>query len=170
MVKYPYKLFKSDKNYLLKEAQITSRDLLLKNMVDTVKHYYLTYHNPLSLVDSAVQKIMNSNTYNLPYFEYFYNYLAGLYRYQNPDNQLEMIFDGRSHLEIYREQWEQAFQQWLKKFLIHENFIKAVLEATVFCGEGSRQVLFENRMKHFLVSYFEIKLNKYKGFLQTKAA
>lgn len=170
MVKYPHKLFKYDKNYLLKEAQQNSRTLLLKNMIDRVKNHYLTYHNPMGLVDSAVLKIQASKSYNLQNFDFFYNYLCGVYRYRNPDNQLEINFDGRSHLEIYRDQWHNAFNEWINEFVKQENFIKAVLEATVFFSGSQREILAHNRMKNFLSNYFEIKLYKYKGLVAMKIA
>jgi len=170
MVRYPNKLFKYDKNYLLKEAQQNSRELLLKLMINRVKNYYLTYHNPLGLIDSAVLKIKNSRKYNLQNFEFFYNFLCGIYRYQNPDNQLEINFDGRSHLDIYSDQWIETFHQWIDEFVKHENFIKAVLEATVFFNGSQREVLAHNRMKYFLTNHFEIKLYKYKGLVAMKIA
>jgi hypothetical protein len=170
MVRYPNKLFKYDKNYLLKEAQLQTREKLLKAMIDHVKNYYLTYHNPLGLVDSAVLKIKNSTNYNFQNFEFFYNFLCGIYRFKNPDNQLPICFDGRSPLEFYQEEWEISFQQLIKEFVKHENFLKAVLEATVFYCNSHRELMAHNRMKNFLINHFAIKLYKYKGLVAMKVA
>ncbi len=170
MVIYPHKLFKYDKNYLLKEAQRQTREHLLKLMIDRAKKHYLTFHNPLGLVDSAVLKIKKSRKYNLQNFDFFYNFLCGIYRYKNPNNQLEIIFDGRSHDEVFRDEWVKAFNEWIDEFVRHENFIKAVLEATVFFSGSHREVLAHNRMNNFLTNYFEIKLYKYKGLVTMKVA
>lgn len=170
MVKYPHKLFKYDKNYLLKEAQKSSRDQLLKSMIDRVKDHYLTFHNPMGLIDSAIIKIKGSRNYNLQNFEFFYNYLCGIYRFQNPDNQLEISFEGKPHLEIFKEQWEKAFLLWIDEFVKRENFIKAVLEATVFYCGSHKEIMAHQRMKNFLTSYFDIKLYKYKGLVAMKVA
>lgn len=157
------RIFPLDKNYILKEAQLNLEEELLLFMVETVKKYYLLRHNPLDLEDDPVLKIKNTKTYDLSIFEDFYQNLCIIYRYQNPDNQLEMIFDGRSHLETFGQEWRDEFQTWIKQFCYCDNFLKAVLEAAIFRPGDNQSFLIFNRLRNFIFRFFEIKIYKYKG-------
>ena len=169
MTEYPKKLFKYDKNYILKEAQSSLKDELLLEMVKKVKTHYITYHNPLGLEDDTIIKIKSCQTYLTTDFEDFYYSIAGIYRFKYSDNQLEMIFDGKDHLQKYKEEWKLAFFRWIREFLKYNNFIKAVLEAAIFCPD-QKSLGIHNRMKYFLINFFGIKVYKYKGIVELKVA
>ena len=125
------KLFPLDKNYILKEAQLITKQSLLETLVKEVKKCYLFQCNPLGLVDDTVLKITRTDEYSLLLLEDFYEHLAGIYRFKFGANQLEFLFDGRTHFEKYQEDWTAAFIQWVALFCKEENFLKAVLEATI---------------------------------------
>jgi hypothetical protein len=164
------KLFKYDRNYILKDAQSHYKPRLLKYMVEKVKKYYLGNYNPLGIEDDAVLKIKHSRKYCLQHFDELYWHMAAVYRYQNTENQLEILFDGRSHFEKFGEEWAQVFSGWINEFCKKESFIKAVLEAAIFYANDRKGYLAFNRLKIFLVTYFEIKIYKQKGLVVMKVA
>jgi hypothetical protein len=164
------KLFKYDRNYILKDAQSHHKDRLLNLMVDDVKKYYLKHYNPLGLEDDAILKIKRTRKYCLQNFDEFYWYMAAIYRFQNTENQLEILFDGKSHFEKFGEEWSEAFMEWIKLFRKKENFIKAVLEASIFYATEHKGYLAFSRLKIFLINFFEIKLYKNRGLVIMKVA
>ena len=169
MIEYPKKLFKYDKNYILKEAQSSLKDELLLDMVNKVKKHYLIHHNPLNLEDDTIMKIKSCQLYSIDDFDDFYYSIAGIYRFRYGDNQLEILFDGTDHFQNYQDQWKAAFNAWIKEFLKYNNFIKAVLEAAIFSSD-QRCIGIHNRMKYFLINFFGVKVYKYKGIVELNVA
>lgn len=159
------KLFPLDKNYLLKEAQLGCEEALLGALVEKVKEAYLLYCNPLGLEDDAVLKIKNSKHVDTSLLEDFYEHLAGIYRYKYGSNQLEFLFDGRSHLEKYQDDWSASFLTWVDDFCQEENFLKAILEVTIFYPQDRKALLAGNRLKAFISQQFFLKVYKYRGIV-----
>lgn len=164
------KFFPLDKNYLLEEAQLSLQDSLLHQLIDRVKDHYLQIHNPLGLDDAFSLRLKNHTCKNLKPLYSFYQNMAGVYRYKYGENQLTFSWDGRDHLEIYRDEWSAAFQKWTIEFCQHELFIQAILDLTVFLPENRHAELAENRMNHFLLKHFEVKIHKSRGIVQMKVA
>ena len=164
------KLFPYDKNYILKEAQFRTKNYLLRYMIEKVKEYYFMYHNPLGLEDDTILKIKSVKRYDLRLFEEFYQFLAGVYRFKEGNNQLTINFDGKSHYEKYSDEWTDAFKEWIDCFARHENFLKAVLEMSIFYVKDRKGFLAFNRLKLFLVNFFNIKLYKSKGLVPADVA
>lgn len=164
------KLFNYDKNYILKEVQREMIDSLLNKMAHMVKEHYLRHYNPLGLEDDAILKIKKTKRYPLHLFSEFYWRLAAVYRYQKNSNQLELLFDGKSHHEKFSLEWSETFLNWVKLFCQEEAFIKAVLEAAIFFTEERKGFMSFNRLNHFLVAFFDVKITKRKGLIDLKAA
>lgn len=164
------KFFPLDKNYLLEEAQILSRQHLLERLVEKVKFIYLQKHNPLGLQDDFTLLFSNYQLKNSKPLESFYQNLAAVYRYKHGENQLEFVWDGREHIEKYKMEWETAFTDWTAHFCVHELFLQAVLDLTVFLPENRHAVLAENKMNHFILTHFEMRMHKSKGLVAMKVA
>lgn len=163
--------FFGDKNYILKEVQSCHRDLLLYRMVEQVKNFYLTYHNPLGLIDDTIKTIQSTTDYSIDHLEEYYTTIATFYRYLFGEVQLEFLFDGRSHTDKYSEDWTEYFKKTVHKFCFNDAFVKAVLEASIFDTQNENQIrLSENRMKVFLEKQFALKLTKRKGIVSKKAS
>lgn len=162
------KLFPLDKNYILKEAQIATEQGLLIQTVEEVKRSYLLFCNPLGLEDDAVLKIKNQKKYRTVHLKDFYENLAGIYRYKFGSNQLELLFDGKNHFEKYQEDWSGVFMQWIEDFCRDENFLKAILEVTIFYPEGRKALLAGNRLKAYISQYLSMKVYKYRGIVPLK--
>jgi hypothetical protein len=165
-----HKYFPLDKNYILETAQLIQRDIRLYALCDAVKKSYLQRFNPLGLIDDTILKIQAHELEGLKSLEDFYNTLSGVYRYKFGSNQLDLVFDGRDHLEVYKQQWEEAFDAWIQDFCQNPYFIKTVLELTVFHQEGNRMELPLSRMQGYIHKKFDLKLYKYKGLAPMRVA
>lgn len=164
------KYFPFDKNYILEKAQLDNEERLVVYMINFVKAYYQANYNPLGLEDATMLKINQHQTTYTDRLSEFYKNLAGIYRYKFGDNQLEFLFDGTDHYEKYVKDWKASYKQWLLEFCAKPNFIKAILELTVFYPEDRKAMLAENRMKVFIEQHFALKLYKYRGITEMKVA
>ena len=164
------KLFPLDKNYILKEAQIATELQLLNKLVQEVISSYLFYCNPLGLEDDTVLKIKNSRHFKTAMLKDFYEILAGIYRYKFGSNQLELLFDGKDHFVKYQEDWSETFMDWIRDFSKDENFLKAILEVTIFYPEERKALLAGNRLKAYISQHLYIKVYKYKGIVPLKVS
>lgn len=164
------KFFPLDKNYILETAQIIQKDVLLYELSETVKRFYLQRHNPMGLVDDTVLKIQAHQLEGLHNLEDFYGNIAGVYRYKYGNNQLDLLFDGRDHLEKYKDDWRQQFRHWLFDFCQNPYFLKTIFELTVFFQEGNCVELAQKRLLGYINKYLDVKIYKFKGIVDMKVA
>ena len=165
------KFFPRDKNYILEKAQLSLEHNLLNYLVDYVKVEYLLRHNPLGIDDDTARTVKSHNNSDFSHLHEFYITLTGVYRFMfYSDNQLAFIFDGRDDFSKYREEWEVAFRKWVKDFCRHENFIRSVLELTVFYPEDYTPQMAGMRMSVFITRFFELKHDPQKGFVRQRVA
>lgn len=165
-----HRFFKFDKNYILKEAQEAVRDGLLQQLVSCVKNTYLLENNPLGLIDDTVKTIQDSVNLNTRRLYDFYNILAGIYRFKHGSNQLELLFDGASHFEKYKQEWAITFTSWYHLFCQKPTFVRAVLEVSVFFPKHRKGQLAEARIRVFLSHYFQLRIHKRYGIKGTRTA
>jgi hypothetical protein len=164
------KFFPLDKNYVLEEAQLCLRNSLLYYLVDFVKIDYLLQNNPLGIADDASEKIRNHTSMDFRHLHDFYLALCGIFRYNNyAHNQLEFNFDGKDAFKKYQDEWSQQFKRWTKEFCKHPNFLRAVLDLTVFYPVDSPVLMVDNRMNAFIAQHFDVKIHPQKG-IQKKTA
>ncbi len=164
------KYFPFDKNYILEKAQLDQQEELIVYLVNYVKAYYLSNYNPLGLEDDTVIAIKDHPTVYTKRLTEFYRNLAGIYRFKYGQNQLELLFDGQDHYQKYVSDWETKYKAWLVAFCRRPNFVRAVLELTVFYPGERKSLLAENRMKAFIYQHFDLKVYKYKGIRAMKVA
>ncbi|MCA4899635.1 MAG: hypothetical protein ACK514_05995 [Bacteroidota bacterium] len=168
------KFFPLDKNYLLEEAQLLLKDQLLYHLFDRVKQAYEQQQNPLGLQDRFSLQIKNYKLLNLEPLEEFYYQLAGVYRFKWGDSQLEFVWDGRDHLDKYKEDWSKFFHNSIERFCEQDLFVQAVLDITVFLPNQrhpEQQVSsMATRMQQFMMQQFHVKLHKSKGLVNLKVA
>jgi hypothetical protein len=164
------KYFPFDKNYLLEKAQLSLEEELVIHLIEHCKSYYLLANNPLGILDDTSLKIMEHQTVYTDRLSEFYRHLCGVYRYKFGNNQLELLFDGSDHIIKYRSDWRSAFISWLDDLCEVPQFIRAVLELTVFYPEDRKADLAANRMKAYIEQYFGIRLYRYKGIVEMKIA
>lgn len=164
------KLFTLDKNYLLKEAQLQLKNLLLNELVFKVRRTYLKEYNPLGLMDEVIDKIQNNANPRLNCLINFYFELAGIYRFKYGENQLEFLFDGTPHIEKYKKDWHRQFRKWGNLFCQQKHFLRAILEGTVINPDPNTDHLIELRLKHFLEQNFGLRIYKYRGIRRIQVA
>jgi hypothetical protein len=165
------KFFPLDKNYVLEDVQLSSENALLQYLVDYVKVEYLLRFNALGLKDETTDKINNHTMSDYSHLHEFYLNLAGVYRFKHyNDNQLEFIFDGRDPIEKYRDEWPSTFNVWVKEFCKHEQFIRSILELTVFYPEDYTPQMVGLRLSTFITRFFELKIDSQKGIVKVKVA
>lgn len=164
------KLFPLDKNYILRQAQSILEEQMLEVMVFELKKSYTQLYNPLMLMDETFAKILDTYEYPKDRLRMIYRQLCGIYRFKNKDNQLELLFDGRTHLEKFQEDWSFQLIQWVQELGYHEQYVKTMLRMTLLFDTESRAEWSENHCKFFINEYFELKIIKRKGELKLKSA
>jgi hypothetical protein len=164
------KLFPLDKNYLLRQAQSVLEENLMDLMVDELKKSYTQLFNPLMLMDETFVKIMDGYDFPKDRLRVIYRQLCGIYRFQNGSNQLELLFDGRTHLEKFEEDWSDQLFKWCKELGQHESYVKTMLRMTILYDTETRAEWSENQCKYFINNHFNLKIIKRKGELRLKMA
>lgn len=165
-----HRFFPYDKNYILKQVQNDLEPDLLTELIRFSKVAYQELYNPLGLNDDTSIQVSRYDKNQLIYLHTFYTVLSGIYRYKFGNNQLELIWDGRSHYDKYCEEWTEGFNKWVRTFCSNQQFLKAVLAATVFCKTRRQGELAENRLKVFLNSQFDVKVHRQRGIVPMKVA
>jgi hypothetical protein len=164
------KFFPLDKNYILEEAQLSLRQSLLQHLVDYVKVEYLLRSNPLGMNDDASVKIQEHSSNDFRHLHDFYLTLTGIFRYTYyGDNQLQFLFDGRNDFEKYQIEWSGQFKKWTKEFCKSQNFLRAVLDLTVFYPVDSPILMVDTRMQAFIGDFFAMKIHPQKGIVRKTA-
>ncbi len=156
---------------MLEQAQLSLEQSLLHYLVDFVKIEYLLRHNPLGLEDDLAKKIHAHDDLDFRHLKEFYVNLMGIFRFEfYGDNQLIFDFDGRDPFGKYQVQWESYFKKLTKEFCGHQNFLRAVLDLTVFYPVDSPVLLMDTRMQTFIAGFFEVKIHPQKGIIRKHVA
>ena len=166
------KLFHLDRNYLLQEAQRQLEETLLTDFIKRAIQGYQAIHNPLGLIDDTVEqlKAYQPTRIELKAFHVFYRKLAAVYRYEYGDNQLEIVWDGRTHQEYYGEQWMGFFVKQTNKLFLHTPFLKIVLELTVFSHQLTDNQMLIYRISSVFREQFNYQVYKRKGVQKLRIA
>jgi hypothetical protein len=164
------KFFPLDKNYILEEAQLSLENSLLQYLVDYVKVEYLMRNNPLGIVDEMSTRIAAHNGSDFRHLNEFYLTLMGIFRYRHySDNQLTFLFDGGDDFKKYQHEWTIEFKKWVKQFCQSQQFLRAVLDLTIFYPVDSPVLMVDNRMNAFIAQHFEVKIHPQKGIVKKMA-
>lgn len=164
----PLKFFRSDKNYLLREAQECLRQRLLLFLCSQARHAYQQHFNPLGLLDNTTRRIYTTppqinSLYSL------YDALAAIYRYRNSSNQLELLFNGKTHLEQYHLEWSQCFACWCQQLCADPAFVRLLLGITILQPAKSKYSLAEQRLRSMVQEKWGLKVHKRLGILEKRA-
>ncbi|MDN3687807.1 hypothetical protein [Cyclobacterium jeungdonense] len=162
------KLFPLDKNYILQQAQLGIEKEMLGLMVAEVKNSFTLLFNPLELQDDTYLQILQQLDFPVDHLTVIYRQLAGIYRFRNGSNQLELLFDGRSHFEKYQDDWSLCLKDWLRRLGQQEAYVKTMLRMTLLYDSPSRAVFAENRCKSLINEHFGLSIVKRKGNLILK--
>jgi len=136
--------FDQDKNYLLKEAQSLSKEVLLEKWVLQSVESYIQLHNPLGLVDDFIRRLGHVTHYDTEVIDNIYDLIAAGYRLKYASNQLEFLWDGRSHLAAYREQWTTQYSHWIYGLSLNDAVNRSIIKVCVLKQNGSTTLLEKN--------------------------
>ena len=164
------KLFPLDKNYILRQAQSVMEEVLLDRMVEELKASYTQVYNPLQLMDQTYRSILEGGAFPRERVRVIYRQLCGVYRYRHGDNQLELLFDGRTHSEKFQEDWSEALVGYVQQLGQHESYVKTMLRMTLLFDTDSRAEWAENHCKAFINQFFDLKVIKRQGELRLKVS
>ncbi len=153
----------------MKEAQSLSKEVLLEKWVLNAIEGYMITNNPLGLVDSFIAKLSKITTYELSFLRPTYDYLAAAYRYYYATNQLEFVWDGRSHLVKYTEEWETQFNHWTYGLALQDPINRSLLKACVLRDGGNYELLQKN-FTRLVLAHLRLKWDGRKKSLEKIAS
>jgi len=157
------KYFKGDKNYLLEEAQLHSKELLIATLFRVIKEQYTITVNPLGLVDSTTRAIQDAQLLREDWQDLVYQQLSAIYRFLNSDNQLTLVFDGRSNKEVYTDEWKLFLINYIQESCQHSGTLKLWLRLLIF-NQGQRgQELAVTRLRQCINQHFNVRFHKTAG-------
>jgi hypothetical protein len=157
------KWFDQDKNYILKQAQYSYKEAGVQDMVRIAVDSYLFKNNPLGLVDDFVKELMNYQSPSTHFLYRPYQLLAGIYRLLHSDNQLEFSWEGKSHFEIFTEEWKNLLEVWMLQMCHHSYLDKMIIKGAII-NPSNDHLMLEAHINKIIYQTFPIKKTK-KGAL-----
>lgn len=158
---YQDKYFDQDKNSILRAAQGFVEPQLLKRWVEVAFESYMLMENPMGLEDDFILQLKKVRKYNTFFLEELYEIMSAIYRFKKGNNQLEIIWDGRSHYEVYAENWSLEFEQWVKFFSLRPDIYRAIIKACILKEKVNHRFLYYG-MRKTILAHFRIKVTRNK--------
>lgn len=150
------KFFDQDKNYILKQAQYDFKAEALQIMIDIAIEDYLAKNNPLGLVDDFVLSLRNYKNPDKSFLYKPYQLLSAVYRLFNSDNQLTFLWDGRTHHEVFTDEWREAFTKWMHEFCLSSYMDRIIIKGAII-NPGSNQSMLEAHLIKLIMHRFPVK-------------
>ena len=158
---YQDKYFKQDKNSILRAAQGFVEPQLLQKWAKIALDTYYKLENPMGLMDDFILGLQEVAAYDTTFLREPYELLAAIYRFHKGDNQLEFIWDGRSHYEVYAERWSEAYEGWITDITQKPEVYRAILKICILKQEASSKFLFYG-IRRTILSQFNVTLGRNK--------
>ncbi len=153
------KLFKNDKNYILKIAQKETKTQLISYLINEAIKKYELKSNPLGLIYKPYLKSEKLNVTELMKLNFFYRKISTIYRYNYGEVQLSFLWDGSSHNEFYKRKWISFFKKETSAMINNDTFIKSLLMLTKNKNINKLQY----KISTFIRKKFNIQVYKKKG-------
>jgi hypothetical protein len=157
------KFFDQDKNYILKQAQYDLKNVALNKMVSIAIEEYLFKHNPLGLIDDFVLTLQQCENPDIGFLYKPYQLLSAVYRLLHSDNQLTFLWDGRSHHEVFTNQWDEVFTKWMHEFCSTTYMDRIIIKGAII-NPASNTTMLEAHLMKLIYQRFPVKKSK-KGTL-----
>ena len=151
-----HKSFKSDKNEILRTVQYQEKDFLMRQTISIAIQNFLKIENPLAIEDDFVLKLKNNKTWNTTFLNEFYRQIADSFRYSRSDNQLEFIWDGTQHADLYKLEWNKYYRQLINDLAYHPFFNRLIIKITIL-DTNKNEILLKNLLIKIIKSYLGIK-------------
>lgn len=144
---------------MLRAAQGFVEPQLLNYWVEKALNCYNQNENPMGLVDDFILELQAVTEFDTEFLVELYTLLAAIYRFKKGDNQLEFIWDGRSHYEVYAENWRLAFEEWMNVFCNQPEFYRAIIKISVLKYNTNSKFLFYG-MRRIILSHFNVEIGR----------
>lgn len=135
------RFFDHDKNYILKEVQENLKYDLCTLAVKLARENFEILENPLGIEDDFIRELRHTPASNIDILFPSYSLLAGIYRFYYGKNQLEFIWDGRSHHEVYADEWKTFFVEWMTQTGIKTSLNRVLVKACILYPDQPSQFL-----------------------------
>ena len=155
------KYFSQDKNYLLKSVQAFSKEGLLDNWLKQILIAYNYQHNPMGLEDDFILELRSKMHLGKSLLENNYDILAAAYRLLHGDNQLEIRWDGRSHLEAYDDEWKNMFAKWIERLSLIKEIQRPIIRYAI-TGDETNNAFLSQSLRRGILNHFNLKLKAQK--------
>ena len=153
------KLFKNDKNYILKIAQKETKTQLISYLINEAIKKYELKSNPLGLIYKPYLKSEKINVTELMKLDFFYRKISTIYRYNYGEVQLSFLWDGSSHNEFYKRKWISFFKKETSAMINNDTIIKSLLMLTKNKNINKLQY----KISTYIRKKFNIQVYKKKG-------
>ncbi|MEQ9305891.1 MAG: hypothetical protein RJQ14_18400 [Marinoscillum sp.] len=151
------KYFPQDKNYLLKSVQAFSKESLLNDWLQQILTSYSLQHNPMGLEDDFIIELKKKISFGKELLEDNYDLLAAIYRHDHADNQLEIMWDGRSHMEAYDADWKEMYANWIERLSLIKEIQRPIIKFAVSEG-GINHTFLKQSIRRSILSNFELRM------------
>ena len=158
---YQDKYFDQDKNSILRAAQGFVEPQLLNHWIRTAFDTYMQLENPMGLVDDFILELQSVEEYDHTLLKELYEIIAAIYRLKKGDNQLEIIWDGRSHYEVYAENWSETFDQWTRQFTMKPEIYRAIIKSCILKQPTNHKMLYYG-IRKVILDAFRLKIGRNK--------
>ena len=155
--------FDKDRNVILKKSQQSLFNILSGYLTKVAIDKYKIHFNPLGLVDETYQRILDYQYEFNENLKGIYENLSVVYRYRHGDNQLEIIWDGTSHEQKYKDEWVETYESWINELSDNATFVRSILQITALYQEDANIFFLQNYVKALLNEFFEVKVLKRNG-------
>ncbi len=162
------KYFPADKNYLLKTVQAFSKQALMEKWASHAYEGYMCQENPLGLEDDFTIQIKSEIHKGVAILDETYDLLAAVYRYKYGENQLSFLWDGRTHMEYYDDEWRKAFIQWATTLSTHRDVYRTIIKAAMADTRMNTDFL-SLTLRRFVLKYFNVRLTRAQRLLALSA-
>ena len=155
------KYFSQDKNYLLKSVQAFSKEILLDQWLRQILTAYSQQHNPMGLEDDFIIELKQKISRGIDLLADNYDILAAIYRHNHADNQLEIMWDGRSHMEAYDSEWKEMYAKWIEQLSLNKDIQRPIVKYAVSEG-GINHDFLKLSIRRAILSHFGLRMRANK--------
>tara|TARA_B100000579_G_scaffold246282_1_gene202212 strand:+ start:95 stop:682 length:588 start_codon:yes stop_codon:yes gene_type:complete len=157
------KLFKNDKNHILKKVQTECKNEFLKNFIIECISVYENKSNSLNLNDSISSLFKNKKILDYNNLNFFYKKLSTIYRYNHGEVQLSFLWDGITHEEYYKNEWKEFFNKETNKMIKDISFLKYILSIIILNFSKNTISEYQYKLSTYIRKKFNIQVFKRKG-------
>ena len=151
------KYFVQDKNYLLKTVQAFSKESLLHVWLDETLKAYSFQHNPMGLEDDFILELREKMPAGKELIDPLYDVLAAIYRLDHGANQLEFVWDGRTHMEVYDADWKAMYLHWVQQLSMLKDIQRSIIRFAV-TGQDTNTEFLRLSIRKGILSYFNVRM------------